>query len=174
MDTKQRIGARVTRQFSSSPQRVFGAWLDPKIAGQWLFVRGQLTCVEIDPRAGGGFCFAGRRNGESVEYVGEFLEMVEPHRLVFILYADKYSLDFERVTVLFHSHGTGCELDLTHETTPELALQVRRDWTKALNRLAVPLDESSRDSRPQVAVQRGNEPTFANVIVRNGGRRAVA
>jgi uncharacterized protein YndB with AHSA1/START domain len=102
MDIKQRIGARVTRQFSSSPQRVFGAWLDPKIAGQWLFARGQLMCVEIDPRAGGGFCLAGRRNGESVEYVGEFLEMVEPHRLVFILYADKYSLDFERVTVLFH------------------------------------------------------------------------
>jgi len=78
------------------------------------------------------------------------------------------------VTVLFHSHGAGCELDLIHETTPELALQVRRDWIKVLNRLAVPLDESSRDSRPRVAVRRGNEPIFANVIVRNGGRRAVA
>jgi hypothetical protein len=48
MDTKQRISARVTRQFSSSPQRVFDAWLDSTTAGQWLFATGQIICSFAD------------------------------------------------------------------------------------------------------------------------------
>lgn len=69
MDTKQLISARVTRQFSSSPQRVFDAWLDSKTAGKWLFAttRGHIVCVEIDARAGGWFYIVERRDGENVE-----------------------------------------------------------------------------------------------------------
>jgi uncharacterized protein YndB with AHSA1/START domain len=175
MDTKQRISARVTRQFSSSPQRVFDAWLDSTTAGQWLFATGQIIFVEIDPRTGGTFCIVERRNGENVEHVGEYLEMVRPHRLVLILYADKYSLDFERVTVLFHSRGSGCDLSLTHETTPELAPQVRRDWIAALNRLAAPLEESSGGTAVEtVRLKPGDERVVAAVSVLVDHRRAVA
>ena len=120
MDTKQPFKARLTRQFSASPQCIFDAWLDSKRAGKWLFAAtGQITCVEIDGRAGGWFYIVKRRNGENVEYVGEYLEVVRPHRLVFTLLAGKYSLNFERVTVVFNPHGIGCELSLTHETRPE-------------------------------------------------------
>jgi uncharacterized protein YndB with AHSA1/START domain len=149
MDTKQPIKARVTRQFSASPQRVFNAWLDSKTAGNWLFATtGQIICVEIDARAGGWFYIVERRNSENVEYVGEYLEVVWPHRLVFTLLAEKYSLNFERVTVVFNPHGIGCELSLTHETKPELARQVHRDWIKVLDGLAAMLSESSRDAAP--------------------------
>jgi uncharacterized protein YndB with AHSA1/START domain len=163
MDTKQRIGTRVSRQFGASPQHVFDAWLDSKTAGQWLFAaRGQIICVEIDPRAGGWFHIVERRNGENVEYVGEYLEMIRPRRLVFILYADKYSLDFERVTVLFHPHRAGCELSLTHETTPELAPRLRRDWIEALNGLAAMLSEGVGDAAAgKLRPQRGSERIIA-------------
>ena len=80
------------------------------------------------------------------EYVGEYLEVVRSHRLVFALLAEKYSLNFERVTVLFDPRGTGCELSLTHETRLELAQQAQRDWAKVLDRLAAMLIASGRDA----------------------------
>ena len=146
MDAKQPIKIHLARRFGVPPQRVFAAWTDSKTAGQWLFAAGASICVEIDARAGGWFYAAGRRNGEMAEYVGEYLEVVRPHRLVFALLAEKYSLNFERVTVLFDPRGTGCELSLTHETRPELAQQAQRDWAKVLDRLAAMLTVSGRDA----------------------------
>jgi len=149
MDIKQPIKARITRRFSASPQHVFNAWLDSKAARKWLFARtGEIVCVEIDARAGGWFYIAARQNNKNVEYVGEYLEVIRPHRLVFMLLAEKYSLNFERVTVLFNWHGIGCEVGLTHETKPELAEQVRHDWIKLLERLAAFIDATSCHSAP--------------------------
>ena len=55
------IGARtlrVTHRFAHSPERVFDAWLDPAIAGKFLFATpdGEMVRVEIDiaPAADGG------------------------------------------------------------------------------------------------------------------------
>jgi uncharacterized protein YndB with AHSA1/START domain len=148
MDTKLPIKARVTRQFGAPLQRVFNAWIDSKTAGKWLFATGPVVCVEIDARAGGWFYIVRRRDGENVEYVGEYLEVVRPHRLVFTLLAGKYSLNFERVTVVFAPHRLGCELTLTHETKPESAQQIRRDWVKVLDRLDAIVGESGRDTAP--------------------------
>jgi uncharacterized protein YndB with AHSA1/START domain len=148
VDIEQRANARATRQFRASPQRVFDAWLDSKTAGKWLFASGmgQIICVEIDGRAGGWFYIVERRNRDDVEYIGEYVEMDRPHRLVFTLFDEKYSLEFERVTVEFTPHGTGCELNLTHETKPELAQQVSQDWIRILDGLAAVLGEHGRDA----------------------------
>jgi uncharacterized protein YndB with AHSA1/START domain len=164
MDTKQLISAHVTRQFSSSPQRVFDAWLDSKTAGKWLFAtaRGQIVCVEIDVHAGGWFYIVERRDGENVEHIGEYLEIVRPRRLVFTLSVEKYSLDFERVTVVFDPHGTGCELSLTHKTKPELARQVSHGWIRMLEGLATVLGEDSRVAPPrQIAAPRRDHERMA-------------
>ena len=83
--------------------------------------------------------------------MGEYLEVDRPHQLVFILFAEKYSLHFERVTVVFNPHGTGCELSLTHETRPESAGQVARDWAYALDSLASILGGTERDAARRVA-----------------------
>jgi uncharacterized protein YndB with AHSA1/START domain len=50
--------------------------------------------------------------GENVKHIGEYLEIVRPRRLVFTLSVEKYSLDFELMTVVFDPRGTGCELSL--------------------------------------------------------------
>jgi len=146
MEIKQLTRLRVTRQFSVSPQRIFDAWTDSQTVGKWLFAAEQSICVEIDARAGGWFYIAGRRHGKKVEYVGEYLEIVRPHRLVFALLAEKYSLNFERVIVSFDSHGIGCELILTHETKLEFAQQARRDWAKVLERLATMVSRTGRNA----------------------------
>ena len=146
MDVKQLVGVCITRGFSVSPQRLFDAWTDAESARQWLFPAGLSACVEIDARAGGWFYIAGRRSGEKLEYVGEYLAVIRPHRLVFALLAEKYSLDFERVTVAFNPRGIGCELSLTHETRLEFAQQARRDWTKLIERLAATLSQIGRNA----------------------------
>jgi uncharacterized protein YndB with AHSA1/START domain len=134
---------RVARQFSARPQRVFDAWLDPLTAGKWLFATatGEIACVEIDARVGGWFYIVERYRNDIAEHIGEYLEIARPHRLVFTLSAEKYSLDFERVTVTLEPHPDGCELSVVHETRPEFATQLIRDWTDYLNGLAAVLRE---------------------------------
>ena len=112
---------------------------------------GRAVCVEIDARARGWFYIVGRRSGAKVEYVGEYLEVVRPHRLVFALLAEKYSLNFERVTVMFDPRGIGCELSLTHETKAEFVQQVRSDWIKLLDRLAAMFSQIGRDAPGRIA-----------------------
>jgi uncharacterized protein YndB with AHSA1/START domain len=152
MDTLLSAKAHVTRHFSAPPQRVFDAWLDSKTAAKWLFARStaQITSAEIDPRVGGWFSIVEYRNGKNFEHMGEYLEMDRPNRLVFILFAEKYSLEFERVTVVIHPQGCGCELNLTHETKQDLVGQIRRDWIQVLDGLAAVLEPSGGDAtRPR-------------------------
>jgi uncharacterized protein YndB with AHSA1/START domain len=144
MSVKQPVNAAVTRLFGASPQRVFNAWVDSDQAGKWLFAKtGEIVCLEMDARTGGWFYIAERRNRETVEYVGEYLEVVAPQRLVFMLLAEKYSPSFERVTVVFNPHEIGCQVSLTHETRRELAQRARSDWSRLLDRLAALLGENS-------------------------------
>jgi uncharacterized protein YndB with AHSA1/START domain len=146
MEPKQLIEVRVTRQFSVPPERIFDSWTDSKTARKWLFAAGQSRCVEIDARVGGWFYVAGQRKGQKVEYVGEYLELFRPHRLVFALLAEKYSLNFERVAVELNAYGRGCELRLTHATKPEFVQQARRDWANVLARLAAGLAQTGRNA----------------------------
>ena len=161
IDFEQSINARVSRRFRASPQRVFDAWLDSRIASKWLFATtmGRIVCVEIDARTGGWFYIVERRHGENVEHIGEYLEIVRPHRLVFTLSVEKYSLDFERVTVAFDARGTGCELTLTHKTKPQSARQVSHGWMRMLEGLAAVLGEGSplALAREIAAPTRGHE-----------------
>ncbi|MGH6692181.1 MAG: SRPBCC family protein, partial [Gammaproteobacteria bacterium] len=59
MNTTPRVEVRVVQRYSESAGRVFGAWLDSKRAGRWLFATA--TCpmaqVRIDARVGGSFSF---------------------------------------------------------------------------------------------------------------------
>jgi uncharacterized protein YndB with AHSA1/START domain len=146
MEIKQLIDVRLTRQFSVPPQRVFDSFTDSKTAAKWLFAARQSSCVEIDARVGGWFYVAGRRKGQKVEYVGEYLDVIRPHRLVFALLAEKYSLNFERVAVELNAHGMGCKLSLTHATKPEFIRQARRDWANVLDRLAAVLAQAGRNA----------------------------
>jgi len=153
LDTQQRTAVRVTRRFGESMERIFDAWLDPKTASNWLFATatGPSLCMGIDARPGGWFYIVERQDRERVDHVGESIEIVPSRRLVFTLFAEKYSLQFERVTVLLVPSGSGCELDLTHETKPELAGRARRSWTEMFDRLAETIGESGSNTVPRDA-----------------------
>ena len=77
---------RVSRRFSAPSEQVFDAWLDPAVAGKWLFA----TAIPASHDAGrnrrprrGLFRFAERPHRAIIEHTGEYVEIVPHRRLVF-------------------------------------------------------------------------------------------
>jgi len=137
---------RISRRFGAPPEQVFDAWLHPEIVGQWLFATAShpMTRVEIDARVEGSFCLADRRDGEILEYTGEYVEIVPHRRLAFTLSMEEHWGVTTRVMVEITALGTGCELTLVHEDVPSRhADYTEARWTGMLYGLGVTLDSQS-------------------------------
>jgi uncharacterized protein YndB with AHSA1/START domain len=141
--TSRRRAIRVRRRFLASPQRVFDAWLDPEIAGTWLFATASRPVAEvaIDARVDGAFRLVERRGPTSIEYTGEYLEIAPQRRLVFSLSLPGHPQAVTRVTVQIAPLEQGCELRLTHDDVPEhRAEDAEARWVGILYGLGVTLD----------------------------------
>lgn len=128
----------VSHTYSSAPERVFDAWLDPDKAGRFLFATpdGEMIKVEIDPVVGGRFNFTERRGADDVEHLGEYLEIDRPRRLVFEFGVPAYSPDRGRVEVDIEGFAEGgCRLTLTAWVDPAYAGRTERGWTMILANL---------------------------------------
>ena len=99
---------RVRQLLPATPARVFQVWLDPVLAGRWLFATASrpMTRVAIDARIGGRFRFA---DEDGAEESGCYLEILPALRLAFSL-----ECSGSTVTVEFSRHAAGCLLSLTH------------------------------------------------------------
>jgi len=93
----------------------------------------------------GSFCFVDRRNGGDVtRYVGEYIEIVPPRRLVFTLSAGKYAYVNTRVAVEIAALTKGCKLTLIHENMPrDHAEHMEGRWAGVLYGLGATLDSAS-------------------------------
>lgn len=141
--TSQRRAIRVRRRFLAPPQRVFDAWLDPEIAGTWLFATASrpVVEVEIDGRVDGAFRLVERRGPTSIEHTGEYLEITPHRRLVFSLLLPRHPRAVTRVTVQIAPLKQGCELRLTHDDVPEhRAEDAETRWVGILYGLGMTLD----------------------------------
>jgi uncharacterized protein YndB with AHSA1/START domain len=144
--TQQYAAIYVTRRYDAPSTRVFDAWLDPGVAGRWLFATASrpMAHVEIDARVGGSFCFVDRRDGESTEYTGAYIEIVPRRRLAFTLSMEQHPHIITRVKVEIAPLKKGCELLLTHENVPQdHASHIEGRWTGILYGLGVTLDPAS-------------------------------
>lgn len=136
----------VKRQFRAPAATVFDAFLDPRMAGRFMFAtdNGEMVKAEIDARVGGGFNFTDRRDGEDVAHTGEYLAIERPRRLVFSLQVKKYSQETDRVTIGIKPLQSGCELTLTHELEANWASargQIEEGWRAILELAAAALGE---------------------------------
>ena len=137
---------RVTRRYGVSSARVFDAWLDPEVAGQWLFATAlrPLARVEIDARVQGSFCFVDRRYGAIAEYTGKYVEILPHRRLVFTLSTQEHPQVTTRVRVEIAPRSKGCEMTVIHENVPrEHAENMEGRWTGILYGLGMTLDRPS-------------------------------
>lgn len=129
----------VTKRFRHPPERVFDAWLDPAVAGRFLFATptGEMIRAEADARVGGTFVFVDRRpDMGDVLHAGEYLEIDRPRRLVFTFAVPQYDPNPARVEVEFAPTADGCEVRLTQRDTPdEWAERSTQGWTMILGAL---------------------------------------
>jgi len=149
MDTVPYVEVHVVQRFSAPADRVFDAWINPVIAGSWLFATAshRMSRVQIDPRAGGAFRFEGERDGETVVQTGKYLEIARPRRLAFMLFMAERSRSATRVNVEITALKAGCELALVHENVlPDRARLTEGRWDGMLYGLAEMLGDS-RESR---------------------------
>ena len=143
MKTEARIQVQVKRRFDVSAERVFDAWLDPQMIGQWMFgpaLREEtILRIAVDARVGGSFSFLVRREDQELDHVGQYLEIDRPRRLVFTWGIGTASEGESRVSVDIAVQGAGCELTLTHDMHPkwaEYASRTKSGWTRMLGVLA--------------------------------------
>jgi len=75
----------ITRIFDASRDLVFKAWSKPEHLTRWFGPKGfTVTSCEVDFRAGGVFRFVLRGpDGKDYPFDGEYVEIVEPERIVF-------------------------------------------------------------------------------------------
>jgi uncharacterized protein YndB with AHSA1/START domain len=151
MTTQQHVTVRETRRYTTSPERVFDAWLDSAMIGRWMFgpnVRDEeIVHLSLDPRVGGRFSFVVRRQGQEIDHVGEYLEIDRPRRLAFTWGVRGDSTDFSKVIIDIAGGDQGADLTLTHELHPDWADYASRTeagWTRMLDTLAKVVDVNSK------------------------------
>jgi len=130
-----RVEVRVSQRYDAPPERVFDAWIDPGVAGQWLFATASRPAerVKIDARAGGGFHVVERRRGADVVHAGAYVEIARPRRLVFTLSERRDARDGSRVRVEIARLDKGCELTLVQENVPpDQAGRIEGRWSGML------------------------------------------
>ena len=117
---KHTAAVRVSRRFRAPPERIFEAWVDPEIAGKWLFATASrpMAKVSIDPRVAGSFRLVDRGYGKPVAYSGEYVEIVPPRRLAFTLSAEHHPRVVTHVRVEIVPLKNGSELVVTNENVP--------------------------------------------------------
>lgn len=136
------ILVRATQRFSASPERVFDAWFDPDLLGQWMFGprlrEEEILHLKTDARVGGRFSFLVRRQGAEIDHVGGYREIERPRRIVFTWGIAGVSVDESVVEIDIAPDGAGCVLTLTHRIPApwaEYADRTRDGWTTMLKAL---------------------------------------
>ncbi|HEX8470710.1 MAG TPA: SRPBCC family protein [Brevundimonas sp.] len=117
----------VTRVFDAPPRIVFQAWTTPELMKQWWAPRSMgvpLLACEMDVRTGGSYRFVfGHDASESMAFVGQYLEVVPPLRLV---WTNEEEQDGAVTTVTFEERNGRTHLTV-HELYPsKVALEANR------------------------------------------------
>ena len=103
-------GISITRVFQAPRERVWREWTEPERFADWFGGEAEVppATVRMDVRKGGRWnltMFAGPDRRE-IRWKGEYLEVLEPERLVFTV-SDRPDEVYELVTVVLTDLGDG-------------------------------------------------------------------
>jgi len=135
---------RLVQRCRFSAASVFAAWVEPALAGRWLFATATRPMVKtrIDARAGGRYCLTEQRETGIVEHRGHYIDVAPPHRLAFTLSTP--DLDGEtHVAVDIEPRPGGCAITLTHaHVRLDEIRRVRQRWLGVLYGLGATLERA--------------------------------
>jgi uncharacterized protein YndB with AHSA1/START domain len=144
-----RVGITITRIFDAPPAKVWKEWTEPAAFADWFGgPDGEvpLASVSMDVREGGTWrltMFAGA-NRRRIEWMGEYLEVIEPKRLVFKLSDQPEGNDYELVTVVLTDLGDGRTEMLFQQRgrlSPDEYGRAESGWSSFFDRVAEHLAE---------------------------------
>ncbi len=146
----------VRRTIRASRGRLFEAWISPEqLLQRWGPKGVRCSHAEVDARVGGALRIGNALpDGSMVWILGEFLEVVQGERLVYMWRTEPGRDDArERVTVRFESRGEALtEVIVVHERIAEEAMCRSRanGWDGCLDRFEV---WAASPAAPPVAVE---------------------
>lgn len=133
---------RLHRVLTTSPEKVYRAFLEPDAMAKWLPPNGfACTMHHMEPKVGGNFraSFRNFTTGQSHSFGGEYLELV-PHERI------RYTDTFEdpnlpgkmQVTVTLKKVSVGTEVSIVQEGIPDAIPQEAcyLGWQDSLRNLA--------------------------------------
>ncbi len=94
----------IERQFSASPEKVFGAFTDPREMKVWWTMD---TEFDIDLRVGGRYIITRKEGGITHRMTGEYLEIEKPNKLKYTCAMPDFSPITDTISIAIHSNGKG-------------------------------------------------------------------
>ena len=100
---------KIVRDFAATPDRVFRAWTDPKLAAEWLGPRSSKTEIsEWQATTGGSYRYRVTREGEVIaSFYGSFHEVRPDERIVWTFTWEGMPDGVSLETVTFTDLGDG-------------------------------------------------------------------
>jgi uncharacterized protein YndB with AHSA1/START domain len=139
------LSLKVSQHVPASPERVFDAWLDPKMISRFMITgpTAGVKSAETDPRIGGRYAITMTNEMGEIPHWGEYREIDRPTRLVFTWNSPHAAPD-SLVTLTFDPAGIGGTLvTLVHDKFPSEGSREghTKGWTAILETLSEKLPE---------------------------------
>lgn len=135
----------VTRLIPATPERVYHAWLDPRMLARFMLPGDSMSVPEAtsDARVGGRFRIIMRAGDKDLPHEGTYLELT-PHDRIRFTWESAHSLADSEVAVTFTPKGAGTFVTLTHaKFASEDARQAHEGgWTRILQALDAVFEEA--------------------------------
>lgn len=129
----------VKKLINAPVEKVFDAWLDPKMLSQFILPMPGMPEPETQSDAceGGSFCIIMHVGDNKVPHTGKYLEINRPYKLVFS-WVSPCSIDDSVVTINFRTEVDGkTSVELTHVRfiDEETRTDHEGGWTNILDKL---------------------------------------
>ena len=115
---------KLHRVFTSKPEKVYKAFIDPDAMAKWLPPNGFFGKVhEMDARVGGGYkmSFTNLTTGNSHSFGGKFLELVPNERIRYTDRFDDPNMAGEMTTTVdIKQVSVGVEINIVQEGIPDM------------------------------------------------------
>ena len=141
------LSLSVSRTINAPIEKVFDAWLDPKMLAQFILPMPGMPQPEVEnePAQGGSFTIVMPVGENQVPHTGKYLEITRPTRLVFT-WESPCSTDGSTVTINFSQaseNKTNVELTHVRFIDEETRSDHEGGWTNILEALNETMSETS-------------------------------
>ena len=115
-DTATELALTVSRHIKAPREKLFDAWLDPKMLVRFMTPDEGVTVPEAttDPRVGGRFNILMRTPEQDIPHAGTYKEIDRPSRLAFTWESPYSTLEGSTVTIDFAEAEGGTDVTLHH------------------------------------------------------------